>query len=266
MTHHFRHLQLQRPDVELRGDDLVVLLVLHHHVSLPPQGRDPRQGAHHLLALLIVADGPGAPLVLVPVPLLGLVSAPALPSVLGFLLLLLLALLLPQLLLLLLGGLPLRLLGSLLLLLSLLGLLILLPASRRSVPRLILVSSLRFAGSGLELVLSEDSLTLTIIIIILAVSFPLVQTPPRRLLLLLPVVEVEGHGVHHLGAQSSVHPPVDGVDVVVEPAHLVLSGLHLGLGVLHDLIIRSLVSLVSLVSDIRQVTVLIIDVQLSGAS
>merc|ERR1719266_32190 len=172
MTHHFRHLQLQRPDVELRGDDLVVLLVLHHHVSLPPQGRDPRQGAHHLLALLIVADGPGAPLVLVPVPLLGLVSAPALPSVLGFLLLLLLALLLPQLLLLhllllflLLGGLPLGLLCSLLLLLSLLGLLILLPASRRSVPRLILVCSLRFAGSGLELVLSEDCLTLIILLI-----------------------------------------------------------------------------------------------------
>merc|ERR1712014_364100 len=53
-----------------------------------------------------------------------------------------------------------------------------------------------------------------------------IRRPLHSLLLVLLVllgnlgVHVEHHGVHKLGSQGSIHPPVDGVHVVVEPSDL----------------------------------------------
>merc|ERR1711972_1197454 len=73
----------------------------------------------------------------------------------------------------------------------------------------------------LQLLWGELLLLLLLIFLVLLVLLVLLALLLVLLVLLGNLgVHVEYHGVHKLGSQGSIHPPVDGVHVVVEPSNL----------------------------------------------
>merc|ERR1712223_1901715 len=88
----------------------------------------------------------------------------------------------------------------------------------------------------LVLLLSLLDLSHPVHLIFILVILLKIRRPLHPLLLVLLVllgnlgVHVEHHGVHKLGSQGSIHPPVDGVHVVVKPSNLLRviggDGLH----------------------------------------